>query len=101
MSSEKFIKPTKEEVFNYMVEKEFEFAETESEKFINYFESRNWKIITTPLENWKSAVANWMINYYYTNKINTTKKSKLEIIQQSHATNEDSDWNDFFIKKNN
>lgn len=97
----RFIKPTKEEVFEYMVEKEFEFAKMESEKFINFFESKGWKVGKTPMKSWKSAVANWMINYYDRNKINTTKKSKLEIIQQSHATNEDIDWNEIYKENKN
>lgn len=97
----RFIKPNKEEVFEYMVEKEFEFAKMESEKFINFFESKGWKVGKTPMKSWKSAVANWMINYYDRNKINTTKKSKLEIIQQSHASNEDIDWNEIYKENKN
>ncbi len=97
----RFIKPIKEEVFEYMVEKEFEFAKMESEKFINFFESKGWKVGKTPMKSWKSAVANWMINYYDRNKINTTKKSKLEIIQQSHASNEDIDWNEIYKENKN
>jgi hypothetical protein len=97
----RFIKPTKDEVFEYMVEKEFEFAKIESEKFINFFESKGWKVGKTPMKSWKSAVANWMINYYDRNKIQTNKKSKLEVIQQSHASNEDIDWNEIYKENKN
>lgn len=92
----RFIKPNKDEVYEYMVEKEFEFAKMESEKFINFFESKGWKVGKTPMKSWKSAVANWMINYYDRNKINTVKKSKLEIIQKSHESNEQIDWNEIY-----
>ena len=72
-------------IYNFMVEKEFEFAKIEAEKFINFFESKGWKVGKNPMKVWKSAVANWMINYYDRNKIQTVKKSKLEVIQESHS----------------
>jgi len=98
---QKFIKPSAEEVFEYMVEREFEFAKIESEKFINFFESKGWKVGKNPMKNWKSAVANWIINFYDRNKINTTKKSKLEVIEQSHALNENIDWNEVYKESTN
>ena len=97
----RFIKPNKDEVYEYMVEKEFEFAKMESEKFINFFESKGWKVGKTPMKSWKSAVANWIINYYDRNKINTAKKSKLEIIQKSHESNEQIDWNEIYKENKN
>lgn len=97
----RFIKPNKDEVYEYMVEKEFEFAKMESEKFINFFESKGWKVGKTPMKSWKSAVANWIINYYDRNKINTAKKSKLEIIQKSHESNEQIDWNEIYKETRN
>jgi hypothetical protein len=78
VKTQRFIKPSTEEVFEYMVEKEFEFAKIESQKFINFFESKGWKVGKNPMKSWKSAVANWIINFYDRNKIQTTKKSKLE-----------------------
>ena len=99
--TQRFIKPSNEEVFEYMVEKEFEFAKIESQKFINFFESKGWKVGKNPMKSWKSAVANWMINFYDRNKIQTTKKSKLEIIEQSHAINEDIDWNEVYKESTN
>jgi hypothetical protein len=101
IKTQRFIKPTSEEVFEYMVEKEFEFAKIESEKFINFFESKGWKVGKNPMKNWKSAVANWMINFYDRNKIQTNKKSKLEVIQQSHAINENIDWNEVYKESTN
>lgn len=97
----RFIKPNKDEVYEYMVEKEFEFAKMESEKFINFFESKGWKVGKTPMKSWKSAVANWMINYYDRNKIQTNKKSKLEVIQKSHESNEQIDWNEIYKETRN
>jgi hypothetical protein len=97
----RFIKPNKDEVFEYMAEKEFPFAKMESDKFINFFESKGWKVGKNPMVSWKSAVANWINYYYERNKINTPKKSKLEVIQESHASNEKIDWNKFYKEEKN
>jgi hypothetical protein len=83
-----------------MVEKEFEFAKIESERFINFFESNGWKVGKNPMKSWKGAVANWIINFYDRNKIQNNKKSKLELIAQSHAVNEDIDWNEVYKQSN-
>jgi hypothetical protein len=96
IKTHKFIVPSTEEVYEYMVEKEFEFAKIESEKFINFFESKGWKVGKNPMKNWKSAIANWIIHFYERNKINTNKISKLEVIEKSHAINENIDWNEVY-----
>ncbi len=99
--TKRFIKPTVDEIYEYMVQKEFEFAKNESEKFINFFESKGWKVGKNPMVSWKSAVANWMKYFYERNKIQNNKKSKLELIAQSHAVNEDIDWNEVYKQSNN
>jgi hypothetical protein len=53
------------------------------------------------MKSWKSGVANWIINFYDRNKIQTTKKSKLEVIEQSHAINENIDWNEVYKESTN
>ena len=50
----RFIKPSNEEVFEYMVEKEFEFAKAESERFINFFDSKGWRIGKNTMKIWES-----------------------------------------------
>lgn len=97
----RFVKPSQEDVFNYMVEKEFEFAKNEAVKFVNFFESKGWKVGKTPMKSWKSAVANWIINFYDRNKIQTPKKSKLEVLEEAHATMEEIDWNEFYKNMEN
>ena len=101
IKTQRFIKPSTEEVFEYMVEKEFEFAKIESQKFINFFESKGWKVGKNPMKSWKSAVANWMKFYYERNKIQTPKISKLEKIQKSHETLENTDWEEHYKNLNN
>ena len=77
-----------------MVEKEFEFAKTESELFYNFYESKGWKVGKNPMIVWRSAVATWMITYYTRNKISTPKLSKLEAIKKSHEEMNKVDWNE-------
>ena len=97
----RFIRPTKDEVFEYMVENEFEFAKIESDKFVNFYDSKGWKVGKNPMVSWKSSVANWMKGYYERNKIQTTKISKLEKIQKSHETLENTDWEEHYKNLNN
>lgn len=101
LKTRKFIKPTIEEIYEYMVEREFEFSKNESELFYNFYESKGWKIGKNPMVIWKSAVATWMLNYYKKNKIFTPKISKLEAIQQSHLINENIDWNEHYKESAN
>jgi hypothetical protein len=101
VKTRRFIKPTSQEVFDYMVENEFEFAKIESDKFVNFYDSKGWKVGKTPMVSWKSAVANWMKFYYERNKIQTPKISKLEKIQKSHQTLENTDWEEHYKNLNN
>jgi hypothetical protein len=101
MKPKKFIKPSVRDVYEFMAEKEFEFANQESIRFVNFFESKGWKVGKNPMISWKSAVANWMINYYERNKIVTNKKSKLEMIKESHEATENVDWNEFYKSEKN
>lgn len=58
----RFSPPTKEEVFDYMIEKKVqEFtAKKESEKFFNHYESNGWMVGRTKMKKWKSAVSGWI-----------------------------------------
>jgi hypothetical protein len=97
----KFIKPSSRDVYEYMANNEFEFAQTESVRFVNFYESNGWRIGKNPMKRWKSAVANWMINYYERNKISTPKLSKLQAIQQAHQSTESVDWNEIYKDNRN
>jgi hypothetical protein len=89
-----FVKPTQEEILEYMNEKKFEFSKTESVLFFNFYESKGWKVGKNSMTYWKSAVATWMIHYYKRNKINTPKIAKLEEIEKVYAQNEKIDYNE-------
>jgi hypothetical protein len=93
---ERFVKPSRDDVYNYMVENEFEMAKSESHKFVNFYESKGWKVGKNTMKIWRSAVAGWIQNYYDRNKIKTDKTSKLEAIQKSHEEMEKIDWKEEF-----
>jgi len=96
IKTQKFIKPSIKDIYEYMVEKEFEFAKNESELFFNFYESKGWKVGKNPMLIWKSSVATWMITYYKRNKISTPKISKLQVIQKSHEEMNKVDYNEKF-----
>lgn len=52
---------------------------SEPEKFIDFYESKNWYVGKNKMKNWKSAVNNWLAN---------VKPEKQDIMQQSA----NSDW---------
>jgi len=37
--------------------------EREAEKFFNYFESKGWKVGGEKMKRWRSALANWKLNW--------------------------------------
>ena len=52
----RFVKPTIEEVKEYMQEIEFN---GDAEYFFNYYESNGWIVGRAKMKDWKSAVQNW------------------------------------------
>ena len=82
-------KPTLEEVKLYFSQEKF--PDLEAQKFFNYFASIGWLVGgRTPMQNWKAAAQNWMLNTIKftkeshplpqtTNKLNiTTEKNYAE-----------------------
>lgn len=100
----RFVKPMPRDIYEYMVEKEFEFAKQESQRFYNFYESNGWRIGKNSMKDWRATVRNWMINFYERNKISTPKLSKLQAIQKAHEETENVDWNEkygnTFVKEN-
>jgi len=72
----RFIKPTTEEIFSYMQERDFNFKD-ESDKFFDYYESNGWSVGKNKMKCWKSAIRTWINNY---KKYNQAKPGK----QQSY-----------------
>lgn len=55
--SAKFQKPTVEEVKVYCLEQN---NGIDAESFVNFYESKGWKIGKSPMKNWKAAVRTWV-----------------------------------------
>ena len=58
--AKKFKKPTTEQVADYMLERTGRRPEFEHEKFIDFYESKGWKVGKNPMKDWKAAVRNWL-----------------------------------------
>ena len=54
-----FVKPTIEEVNNYMKEIEYK---GDAEYFINHYQSNGWVVGRSKMKDWKSTVRNWKKN---------------------------------------
>lgn len=59
-SSTRFVKPTLEQVEEYVKEKEYHIDPSE---FIDFYESKGWFIGKNKMKNWKSAINTWERNY--------------------------------------
>ena len=55
-SRKKFIKPTVEEVRNYCIERK---NNVNPEKFIDFYEAKDWYIGKNKMKDWKAAVRTW------------------------------------------
>ena len=62
----RFVKPTIEEVANYLKEKNITVFT--AEKFHDYYESKGWRVGTSPMKNWRAAIATWAHNRNDTNQ---------------------------------
>lgn len=63
IKKEIFKKPTSEDVKTYLIEeKELPFprARDLAEKFVNFYESKGWKVGKSSMVSWKSAIALWI-----------------------------------------
>lgn len=56
-SPKRFVKPTVHEVGIYLQEKGI--RDIDPETFWNFYESKGWKVGSTPMKNWHAAVATW------------------------------------------
>ena len=55
-SPKRFVKPTLEEVSAYCKERN---NNIDAQRFIDFYESKGWKVGNTPMKDWKAAVRNW------------------------------------------
>lgn len=55
-----FKPPLKEEVFQYMSERGYMFANVECDKFVDFYESKGWMVGKTKMKDWKASVRQWI-----------------------------------------
>ena len=58
-----FSKPSVEEVSEYGKTRDANFDE--AEKFTDFYESKGWKVGSSPMKDWKATVRNWMRDKNY------------------------------------
>jgi DNA-binding transcriptional regulator YhcF (GntR family) len=58
-----FSKPSVEEVSEYGKTRDVNFDE--AEKFTDFYESKGWKVGSSPMKDWKATVRNWMRDKNY------------------------------------
>lgn len=68
----KFIKPTLEEIEEYINQKQYL---VNAEEFYNFYESKNWRIGKNKMSKWKSAVALWNSRNKNNSKSDSKKRS--------------------------
>jgi len=61
-----FKKPTVEEVATYM--KEQKYSNFTAANWLNFYDSKGWKIGVSPMKDWKAAVRTWGEKDKQTNK---------------------------------
>ena len=73
----RFVVPLQGDVLNYMMERKLTYsnANHESEKFCDFYESKNWMVGKTKMKQWKASVRNWLRNNNQY-PVNNTTESK-------------------------
>ena len=69
------IKPTIEEVREYIKEKGYNF---DPEHFVNYYESNGWKVGRNTMKSWRAACATWNKHNFTTNKKPNNERARNE-----------------------
>ena len=71
-TSNRFIKPTPEEIYEYANSIGFYL---DGGKFFDYYQGNGWKINKNPMKDWKATVRNWKRNDIMRSSIGTEKKA--------------------------
>jgi hypothetical protein len=98
---ETFTKPSIDDLRIFMVEKgcDYDYAKRESEKFWNFYESKNWKVGKEKMSVWKSACTNWIKNNNTSALGSKNKPSKIDNIRQSSDETQEVDYNKVYDGK--
>ncbi len=60
--SYRFSPPSKNDVYDFLIDKKLHpaLAKKESEKFCDFYDSKNWYVGKNKMKNWKSAASGWI-----------------------------------------
>jgi hypothetical protein len=82
VGAKRFAPPTLSEAIEYFGDrakaKGILISHSEPEKFIDFYESKNWYVGKNKMKDWKAAIRNWL---------NNVKPEKQDIMQQSSNSN--------------
>ena len=89
----RFIKPTQDEIKNYITkyttEEEIIISEGISVKIFNHYQSNGWKVGKNPMRDWESAVRGWIAREIQTNISGTGGGGKInELIEATKEVND-------------
>jgi len=72
VKKKKFEVPYRLDVSEYMIEIHLKLgeAETESEKFCDFYASKDWMVGKNKMKDWKAAARNWLKNYKPSTSLN-------------------------------
>jgi hypothetical protein len=87
--TKRFIKPTIEEIKEYMDLKLIPNSDYESNNFFNFYESKGWKVGKNPMKSWKSA-----IDGTWSKAIKEKNKDKFSVLENGYQSNKNVDWNE-------
>jgi hypothetical protein len=68
--SNRFKKPTLDELEHYCIERQ---NKVDIQKFYNFYESNGWKVGKNPMKDWRACVRTWESNSFSDNKQNKTQ----------------------------
>ena len=83
--SNRFVKPTIEEIRAYIFEKGYTF---DAEAFFAFYESNGWKVGRNPMKNWKMACTTWAKNRNNNNSYGRVKTNTEKFYESIAEANE-------------
>lgn len=91
-----FKKPTLEEVEEYCKERN---NNINAQKFIDFYESKGWKVGKTPMKDWKACIRTWEGNNFNkpTNVVNDLPERLSKDTETNEMTKEERDELDFLL----
>ena len=95
----RFVKPTLEEITNYMSEKikkkygnvQESFIIDQAESFYDHYQSNGWKVGKNPMKDWQSTVSKWVRNIQTFSTSGTGTSGALIVATAEQSTRPDFD----------